>query len=68
MMCYETGLHDQRKKAELLLLLPQRHQTGQKCCPVGKVGFATIEDTVKEQVRKIFDSPLFLEKSPQKPA
>ena len=67
-MCYETGLHYQRKKAELLLLPPQRHQTGQKCCPVGKVWFATIEDTVKEQARKIFDSPLFLEKSPQKPA
>jgi len=33
-----------------------------KCCPVGKVGFATIEDTVKEQARKIFDSPFFLEK------
>ena len=67
-MCYETGLHYQWKKAELLLLPPQRHQTGQKCCPVGKVWFATIEDTVKEQARKIFDSPLFLEKSPQKPA
>ena len=35
---------------------------GEKTCPVGKIGAATIEGTVREQAQKIFQSPYFLEK------
>ena len=35
---------------------------GEKTCPVGKIGSATIENTVRDQARKIFQSPYFLEK------
>lgn len=35
---------------------------GEKTCPVGKIGAATIEGTVREQARKIFQSPYFLER------
>jgi site-specific DNA recombinase len=35
---------------------------GEKTCPVGKIGSATIENTVRDQARKIFQSPYFLER------
>ena len=41
---------------------PQDTKRGKKTCPVGKIGAATIEDTVREQAQKIFQSPYFLEK------
>ena len=35
---------------------------GEKSCPVGKIGSATIEEAVLEESKKIFKSPYFLEK------
>ena len=35
---------------------------GEKCCPVGKIGSATIEDAVRDQAKKIFETTFFQER------
>lgn len=40
----------------------RRHQAGRKELPGRKIGFATIEEAVLEESKKIFKSPYFLEK------
>ena len=67
--CDETGLHHQGEEAVLLLLLRPRYQTGrtllpyraERCCPIGKIGSATVEDAVKDQTKKIFETTYFQE-------
>lgn len=50
------------KKRYCYYYCDQDTKRGKKTCPVGKIGAATIEDTVREQAQKIFQSPYFLEK------
>jgi len=50
------------KKRYCYYYCDQDTKRGEKTCPVGKVGAATIEDVVREQARNIFKSPFFLEK------
>ena len=50
------------KKRYCYYYCDQDTKRGEKTCPVGKVGAATIEDAVREQAKKIFQSPYFLEK------
>ena len=63
-MFHEAGVHHQGKETLLLLLLQPGHQMGRKDLSggVGKIGAATIENTVRDQARKIFQSPYFLER------
>ena len=37
-------------------------KAGEKSCPVGKIGSATIENAIQEEAKRIFKSPYFLEK------
>ena len=50
------------KKRYCYYYCDQDTKRDKKSCPVGKIGAATIEATVREQARKIFQSPYFLEK------
>ena len=50
------------KKRYCYYYCDQDTKRDKKTCPVGKIGAATIEATVREQARKIFQSPYFLEK------
>ena len=61
-LCDEAGIHHQGQKAVLLLLLRSGYQAWRKDLSGGKIGSATIEETVLEESRKIFKSPYFLEK------
>ena len=40
----------------------QDTKRGEKSCPVGKIGSATIENAIQEEAKRIFKSPYFLEK------
>ena len=59
--CDETGLHHQGEEAVLLLLLHQDTKRAERCCPIGKIGSATVEDAVKDQTKKIFETTYFQE-------
>lgn len=50
------------KKRYCYYYCDQDTKRGEKTCPVGKIGSATIEETVLEESKKIFKSPYFLEK------
>ena len=50
------------KKRYCYYYCDQDTKRGEKTCPVGKIGSATIEEAVLEESKKIFKSPYFLEK------
>ena len=50
------------KKRYCYYYCDQDTKRGEKSCPVGKIGSATIEEAVLEESKKIFKSPYFLEK------
>ena len=61
-LCDETGIHYKDKKRYCYYYCDQDTKRGEKSCPVGKIGSATIEEAVLEESKKIFKSPYFLEK------
>ena len=49
------------KKRYYYYYCDQDTKRAERCCPIGKIGSATVEDAVKEQTRKIFETTYFQE-------
>jgi site-specific DNA recombinase len=49
------------KKRYYYYYCDQDTKRAEKCCPIGKIGSATIEDAVKDQTKKIFETTYFQE-------
>ena len=50
------------KKRYYYYYCDQDSKRAEKCCPVGKIGSATIEDAVRDQAKKIFETTFFQER------
>ncbi len=49
------------KKRYYYYYCDQDTKRAERCCPIGKIGSATVEDAVKDQTKKIFETTYFQE-------